>query len=33
MSFEVSLEALEHAGVSVSSTLLRYGQVKARGPV
>ena len=33
MSFEVSLEALDHAGVSVSSTLLRYGQVKARGPV
>ena len=33
MSFEVSLDALEHAGVSVSSTLLRYGQVKARGPV
>ena len=32
MSFEVSLEALEHAGVSVSSKLLRYGQVKARGP-
>ena len=30
MSFEVSLEALDHAGVSVSSTLLRYGQVKIR---
>jgi hypothetical protein len=32
MSFEVSLEALERAGVSISSTLLRYGQVKARPP-
>jgi hypothetical protein len=32
MSFEVSLEALEHAGVSISSKLLRYGQVKARPP-
>ena len=30
MSFEVSLEALDRAGVSVSSALLRYGQVKAR---
>jgi thermostable 8-oxoguanine DNA glycosylase len=33
MSFEVSLEALDHAGVSVSSKLLRYGQVKTRAPV
>jgi hypothetical protein len=32
MSFEVSLEALERAGVSISSTLLRFGQVKARPP-
>jgi hypothetical protein len=32
MSFEVSLEALERAGVSISSRLLRYGQVKARRP-
>jgi hypothetical protein len=32
MSFEVSLEALERAGVSISSKLLRYGQVKARRP-
>ena len=30
MSFEVNLEALDRAGVSISSTLLRYGQVKAR---
>lgn len=30
MSFEVSVEALDRAGVSISSTLLRYGQVKAR---
>jgi hypothetical protein len=33
MSFEVSLEALDHAGVNVSSKLLRYGQVKTRAPV
>jgi len=32
MSFEVSLEALDRAGVSVSSKLLRYGQVKVRPP-
>jgi hypothetical protein len=32
MSFEVSMEALDRAGVSVSSKLLRYGQVKARPP-
>jgi hypothetical protein len=32
MSFEVSLEALDRAGVSISSKLLRYGQVKARPP-
>jgi YfiR/HmsC-like len=32
MSFEVSLEALDRAGLSISSTLLRYGQVKARPP-
>jgi hypothetical protein len=32
MSFEVSLEALRRAGVNISSTLLRYGQVKARPP-
>ena len=30
MSFEVSVEALDRAGVSISSTLLRYGQVKVR---
>ena len=30
MSFEVSVEALDRAGVSISSTLLRYGQVKLR---
>jgi hypothetical protein len=30
MSFEVSLDALDRAGVSVSASLLRYGQVKAR---
>ncbi len=27
MSFEVSLDALDRAGVAISSTLLRYGQV------
>lgn len=32
MSFEVSLDALDRAGVSISSTLLRYGQVRARRP-
>jgi hypothetical protein len=32
MSFEVSLEALDRAGVSISSKLLRYGQVKTRPP-
>jgi hypothetical protein len=32
MSFEVSLEALDRAGLSISSKLLRYGQVKARPP-
>jgi len=31
MSFEVSLDALDRAGVAISSTLLRYGQV-ARPP-
>jgi hypothetical protein len=30
MSFEVNPEALDRAGVSISSTLLRYGQVKMR---
>ena len=30
MSFEVSVEALDRAGVSISSTLLRYGQIKVR---
>ncbi len=30
MSFEVSVEALDRAGVSISSALLRYGQVKVR---
>ncbi len=29
IGFEVSLAALDRAGVSISSTLLRYGQVKA----
>src|SRR5450432_1150626 len=33
ISFEVSLVAVDRAGVSISSTLLRYGQVKARPPV
>src|SRR5450432_4427193 len=33
MSFEVSLAAVDRAGVSISSTLLRYGQEKARPPV
>ena len=28
MSFEVSLEALERSGVSISSTLLRFGQTR-----
>ena len=32
MSFEVSLEALNRVGVNISSTLLRYGQVKTRPP-
>ena len=30
MSFEVNPEALDRAGVSISSKLLRYGQVKTR---
>ena len=29
MSFEVSRDAIEHAGVTISSTLLRYGQVSS----
>jgi prepilin-type processing-associated H-X9-DG protein len=38
MSFEVNRDVLEHAGISISSTLLRYGQVistaaHARPPV
>jgi hypothetical protein len=33
MSFEVSPAALDRAGVSISSKLLRYGQVKVRPPV
>ena len=33
MSFEVSSAALDRAGVSISSKLLRYGQVKVRPPV
>jgi len=32
MSFEVNLEVLDHAGVTVSSKLLRYGQVRGRPP-
>ena len=32
MSFEVSPAALDRAGVSISSKLLRYGQVKLRPP-
>jgi hypothetical protein len=28
MSFEVSLDALERSGVSISSRLLRFGQVR-----
>ena len=31
MSFEVSREALERAGVTISAKLLRYGQVNAAG--
>ena len=31
MSFEVSREALEHSGVTISATLLRYGQVTSMG--
>jgi hypothetical protein len=30
MGFEVSLEALDHAGVEISSKLLRLGQIKRR---
>jgi hypothetical protein len=33
MSFEVSPAALDRAGVSISSKLLRYGQLKVRPPV
>jgi len=32
MSFEVSRDALERAGVAISSTLLRYGQVNSAAP-
>lgn len=31
MSFDVSREALERAGITISSTLLRYGQVSVAG--
>jgi len=30
MAFEVSLEALERSGVSISSRLLRFGQIRSR---
>jgi hypothetical protein len=30
MSFEVSLEALDRSGVSISSKLLRFGQIRSR---
>lgn len=30
MSFEVSLDALERSGISISSKLLRFGQVRSR---
>jgi uncharacterized protein DUF4154 len=30
MSFEVSLETLEHSGVTISSKLLRFGQIRSR---
>jgi len=33
MSFEVSLPVLDRIGVSISPTLLRYGQLRARPPV
>ena len=32
MSFEVSQEALDRAGIAISSKLLRYGQVRSRPP-
>jgi hypothetical protein len=32
MAFEVNLNALEQSGVSISSKLLRYGQVRGRPP-
>ena len=32
MSFEVSQEALDRSGIAISSKLLRYGQVRGRGP-
>jgi hypothetical protein len=32
MAFEVNFSALEHSGVSISSKLLRYGQVRGRPP-
>jgi hypothetical protein len=32
MAFEVNLSALEQSGVSISSKLLRYGQVRGRPP-
>jgi hypothetical protein len=31
MSFEVNLEALERSGVTISSRLLRFGQIRSRG--
>jgi hypothetical protein len=30
MSFEVSIKALDHAGVTISAKLLRYGQLKGK---
>jgi hypothetical protein len=32
MSFEVNLAVVDRAGVSISSTLLRYGQIRGRPP-
>ena len=31
MSFEVSLEALKRSGITISSTLLRFGQIRGSG--
>ncbi len=31
MTFEVNIDALEHSGVTISSRLLRFGQIRSRG--